>query len=195
MELIKAECGEDSQKLAASNIEECDNLLQMIDTMLMISKEESGISARVKEPVDLSQIIKDAFELFSPIAKEKGIQCLNLVPDNVVVVGDFNGLQRMIINLLENAVKYTSAGGMVTVLSHIEDDFISIVFQDTGIGISEEDIPHIFKRLYRCDKSRSQQGFGLGLSLARAVANAHLGDITATSQLGKGSIFTVILPR
>ena len=84
---------------------------------------------------------------------------------------------------------------MVTVLSHIENDIIRIVFQDTGIGISEVDIPHIFKRLYRCDRSRSQQGFGLGLSLALAVARAHLGDITATSQLGKGSTFTVILPR
>ena len=194
-EIGKAECGEDSQMLAAYIIEECDNLLQMIDTMLMISKEESGISARVKEPVDLSHIIKDAFELFSPIAEEKGIQCLNHVPDNVMITGDLHSLQRMIINLLENAIKYTPGGGMVTVLSHIENDIIRIVFQDTGIGISEVDIPHIFKRLYRCDRSRSQQGFGLGLSLALAVARAHLGDITATSQLGKGSTFTVILPR
>lgn len=195
VELNKAECSEDSQELAASNIEECDNLLQMIDTMLMISKEESGLSEKVKEPVDLSQIIKDAFELFSPIAKEKGIQCLNHVPDNVDIVGDFHGLQRMVINLLENAIKYTPAGGKVTVSSHIEDDIIRIVFQDTGIGISEEDMPHIFERLFRCDRSRSHHGFGLGLSLSLAVAHAHHGDITATSQLGKGSTFTAILPR
>lgn len=194
-ELSKADCCGDSQKLAADTIEECDDLLQMINTMLMISKEESGISEKVKRPVDLSQIIKDAFELFSPIAQEKGIQCVNQVPDNVTLSGDFHGLQRMIINLLENAIKYTPAGGMVTVLAHIEDDIIKIVFQDTGIGIPGEDMPHIFERLYRCDKSRSQQGFGLGLSLALAVAHAHLGDITATSQHGKGSIFTVILPR
>ncbi len=194
-ELAKAACCEESQKLAANNIEECDNVLQMIDTMLMISKEESGISKNEKKLVDLSQIIKDAFELFSPIAKETEIQCLNQVSDNVVIAGDFHGLQRMVINLLENAIKYTPPGGSVTVLSHIEDDIIKIVFQDTGIGIPEEDIPHIFKRLYRCDKSRSQQGFGLGLSLAMAIAHAHLGDITAASQPGKGSTFTVILPR
>jgi signal transduction histidine kinase len=101
----------------------------------------------------------------------------------------------MIINLLENAIKYTPAGGMVTVLAHVKDDVIRIIFQDTGIGISEEDMPHIFERLYRCDKSRSQQGFGLGLSLAIAVAHAHFGDITVTSQRGKGSTFTVILPK
>jgi signal transduction histidine kinase len=193
-ELSKTDCCEDCQKLAADIIEDCDDLLQMINTMLMISKEESGISERVKEPVDLSQIIKDAFELFAPIAEEKGIQCFNQVPDNVTFDGDFHGLQRMIINLLENAIKYTPAGGRVTVFAHIDDGVIKIAFQDTGIGISEEDMPHIFERLYRCDKSRSQQGFGLGLSLALAVAHAHRGDITATSQYGKGSTFTVILP-
>jgi signal transduction histidine kinase len=194
-ELSKSDCCEDCQKLAADIIEDCDDLLQMINTMLMISKEESGIFERVKEPVDLSQIIKDAFELFSPIAEEKGIQCFNQVPDNVTFDGDFHGLQRMIINLLENAIKYTPAGGRVTVFAHIDDDVIKIAFQDTGIGISEEDMPHIFERLYRCDKSRSQQGFGLGLSLALAVAHAHRGDIAATSQYGKGSVFTVTLPR
>ncbi len=195
IELNEAGCSEEVQKLAADIIEECDDLLQMINTMLMISKEESGISETVKGPVDLSQIIKDAFELFSPIAEEKKIQCLNHVPDNVTLRGDFHGLQRMIINLLENAIKYTPAGGMVTILAHIEDDIIRIIFQDTGIGISDDDMPHIFERLYRCDKSRSQQGFGLGLSLSLAVAHAHLGDITVTSQRGKGSTFTVILPR
>jgi signal transduction histidine kinase len=194
-ELGNPDCCEDGQKLAANTIEECDNLLQMINTMLMISKEESGISERVKEPVDLSQIIKDAFELFSPIAKEKGIQYLNNFPNNVSLTGDSYGLQRMVINLLENAIKYTPAGGRVTVSSNIVENIIRIVFQDTGIGISEKDLPHIFERLYRCDRSRSQHGFGLGLSLALAVARSHYGDITVASQLGKGSTFTVIFPR
>ncbi len=195
MELDNPTCGEEGQKLAANMIEECDNLLQMINTMLMISKEESGISGREKEPVDLSRIVKDAFELFSPIAKEKGVQCLNQVSDNMVVMGDLHGLERMVINLLENAIKYTAAGGRVTVLSHSENGVVKIIFNDTGIGISEEDIAHIFKRLYRCDRSRSQQGFGLGLSLALAVAHAHHGDITVSSKPGEGSTFTVILPR
>jgi len=195
MELDNPTCGEEGQKLAANMIEECDNLLQMINTMLMISKEESGISGREKEPVDLSRIVKDAFELFSPIAKEKGVQCLNQVSDNMVVMGDLHGLERMVINLLENAIKYTAAGGRVTVLSHSENGVVKIIFNDTGIGISEEDIAHIFKRLYRCDRSRSQQGFGLGLSLALAVAHAHHGDITVSSKAGEGSTFTVILPR
>ena len=194
-QLGKAKNGDDSQELAAGMIEECDNLLQMIDTMLMISKEESGISGRGEKKVDLSQIIRDAFELFSPLAEEKGVRLLNHVPDRLETMGDAAGLQRMIINLLENAIKYTPAGGMVTVSSFVENGRIKIAFSDTGIGIAEEDIPHIFKRLYRCDRSRSQQGFGLGLSLALAVAHAHGGDITVVSQPGKGSTFTVILSR
>lgn len=111
------------------------------------------------------------------------------------MMGDAAGLQRMIINLLENAIKYTSAGGMVTVSSFIENSRIKIAFIDNGIGISGEDIPHIFKRLYRCDRSRSQQGFGLGLSLALAVARAHGGDIAVVSRLGEGSTFTVTLSQ
>lgn len=194
-ELSKAEWQDDSKELAAGTIEECDNLLQMINTMLMISQEESGISGRVKEPVDMSQIIKEAFELFSPIAEEKGLYLLNRVPDSLMITGDFHGLQRMIINLLENAIKYTPAGGSVAVSSCVENDDVQITVHDTGIGISDEDMPHIFQRLYRCDQSRSQQGFGLGLSLALAVAHAHRGDITVASRLGKGSTFTVILPR
>jgi len=194
-ELGKAKYSDDSQELAAGTIEECDNLLHMIDTMLLISKEESGISERGGKRVDISQIIREAFELFSPIAEEKGIRFLNRVSDDIVITGDFHGLQRMIINLMENAIKYTPAGGIVTVLSNIENDHIKIILNDTGIGISGEDMPHIFKRLYRCDRSRSQQGFGLGLSLALAVAHAHGGDITVESRLGKGSTFTVILPR
>jgi two-component system sensor histidine kinase BaeS len=99
------------------------------------------------------------------------------------------------VNLLDNAIKYTPAGGSVSVTLQDENDPIDIVVHDTGIGISEEDLPLIFSRLYRCDSSRSQPGFGLGLSLALAVARAHGGNITAASQPGRGSTFTVTLAR
>lgn len=194
-ELGKAGSDVDKQKLAAGIVEECDNLLQMIDTMLLISKEESGVSSKEKKQVDISRVIQDAFELFTPVAEEKGIQFELDVADGVILMGDFQGLQRMIINLMENALKYTAAGGRVTVLLNNENDHVIIVLHDTGIGIADVDLPHIFKRLYRCDRSRSQDGFGLGLSLALAVARAHGGDIQVTSDLGKGSTFTVTLPR
>lgn len=192
--LGKAGLDADEHDLAAGIVEECDNLLQMIDTMLMISKEESGILGKEKKQVDISRIIRDAFELFSPIAEEKGIQFENQSPDDVVLMGDFHGLQRMIINLMENALKYTPTGGKVTISLDFEKNRIRIALLDTGIGIATEDLPHIFKRLYRCDRSRSQDGFGLGLSLALAVARAHGGDIHVESDPGKGSTFTAILP-
>lgn len=192
--LGKAGLDADEQDLAAGIVEECDNLLQMIDTMLMISKEESGILGKEIKQVDISRIIRDAFELFSPIAEEKGIQFENQSPDDVVLMGDFHGLQRMIINLMENALKYTPSGGKVTISLDFEKNRIRIALLDTGIGIAAEDLPHIFKRLYRCDRSRSQDGFGLGLSLALAVARAHGGDIHVESNPGRGSTFTAILP-
>ena len=185
----------DKQELAAGIVEECDNLLQMIDTMLMISKEESGVLGNEKKQVDISRIIKDAFELFSPIAEEKGIEFENQIPNDVTIRGDFQGLQRMFSNLLENAIKYTPAGGTVTISLCKVQDHIQVVLFDTGIGIAKQDLPHIFERLYRCDRSRSAEGFGLGLSLALAIARAHGGDIHVVSELGTGSTFTVILPN
>ncbi len=104
-------------------------------------------------------------------------------------------IQRMFSNLLDNAIKYTPSGGSVTVSIAEKDNQVMVSFKDTGCGISPGDLPRVFERFYRCDQSRSQAGVGLGLSLARAIARAHGGDITATSILNQGSTFTVILPK
>ena len=104
-------------------------------------------------------------------------------------------IQRMLSNLLDNAIKYTSSGGSVNVSVAENDAQVVVSIKDTGIGISPRDFPHIFERFYRCDESRSQAGIGLGLSLARAIARAHGGDITATSTPDQGSTFTVTLPK
>lgn len=184
-----------SADFAASTIEECDNLLQMINTMLDISEAEAGIAKLQKTEVQMTKVIQDAVELFQPLAEQKGVTINSDISGNAVVLGDLQGLQRMFVNVLENAVKYTLTGGTVTVSMNKGDkDCTVISVQDTGIGISENDLPYIFKRLYRCDVSRSQPGFGLGLSLAHAIARAHNGDITAFSQPMIGSTFTVILP-
>jgi signal transduction histidine kinase len=102
----------------------------------------------------------------------------------------------MIANLLDNAIKYTSAGGTVKVAAHKQNNHsVVITVNDTGIGISDQELPRIFERFYRCDPSRSKAGIGLGLSFARAVARAHGGDITVTSRPDQGSTFTVTLPK
>ena len=104
-------------------------------------------------------------------------------------------IQRMLSNLLDNAIKYTPSGGTVNVTVSESKAQVVVAFEDTGVGISQADLPRIFERFYRCDQSRSQAGIGLGLSLARAIARAHGGDITVISTPNQGSIFTVTLPK
>jgi heavy metal sensor kinase len=187
--------GYEGHKLAADTVEECDSLLQMINTMLKISETETRIDGIAREQVDLALIIGDAVELFRPVAEEKGVSLTSRVSGSVCLRGDIHSLQRMIVNILENAVKYTDSGGSVTVSCRDDNNHVIVTIEDTGIGISREDLPRIFKRLYRCDRSRSQPGFGLGLSLAQAIAEVHGGRIVATSHPGKGSTFEVTLPR
>jgi signal transduction histidine kinase len=194
-ELNAGKDGEESNRLAADTVEECDNLLQMINTMLEISEIEAGIRVMPRTGVDLAQVIGEAVELFRPIADEKGIRLVSHTPDRFPIRGSVHGLQRIVVNLLDNAIKYTPAGGTVSVSLREDGEQVDLIVQDTGVGISEEDLSLVFNRLYRCDSSRSQPGFGLGLSLASAVARAHGGHIAAASRPGQGSTFTVTLPR
>jgi heavy metal sensor kinase len=185
----------DYENMAASTIEECDRLLDMINTMLMISKTESGVDKLLHEEIDLRALAQEACELFKPTAEDKGVSLSCNVPKVSHFIGDTQMIQRMISNLLDNAIKYTPSGGSVTVSIIDNDTDVVVSVIDTGGGISSNDLPHIFERFYRCDQSRSQPGIGLGLSLARAIARAHGGEITVTSNLDQGSTFTVILPK
>ncbi len=185
----------DYEGMAASTIEECDRLLGMINTMLAISRTESGLEQFSEEPVDLTQLVRQACELFLPAAEDKELSLHSTVPDGVKLKGDTPMMQRMLTNLLDNAIKYTRPGGRIDVTMRDAPHRILVQVSDTGVGISEHDLPRIFERFFRCDQSRSQAGTGLGLSLARAVARAHGGDITAESVLGQGSTFTITLPK
>ncbi|MCL4476797.1 MAG: ATP-binding protein [Nitrospirae bacterium] len=182
--------------MAASTIEECDRLLDMINTMLLISKTESGVDKLSREEVDIAGLVRDACELFAPVAEDKRVSLSCHVPGKSLLSGDKRMIQRMLSNILDNAVKYTPSGGRVEVsVSENEKQDIVVSVQDTGAGISKADLPRIFERFYRCDQSRSQAGTGLGLSLARAIARAHGGDITVVSSPNQGSTFTIILPK
>ena len=186
----------DLEAIAASTIEECDRLLDMINTMLTISKTEAGVEKVSHGKVDIAALVHDACELFEPLAEEKNVALSCRAREKTIVSGDARMLQRMLANILDNAVKYTPSGGEVEVLLAVnEQNEIVISFRDTGIGISQTDLPHVFERFYRCDRSRSLPGTGLGLSLARAIARAHGGDITVMSALDQGSSFTITLPQ
>jgi heavy metal sensor kinase len=183
------------EAMAANTIEECDRLLDMINTMLMISKAEAGVDHLTREEIDLAGVVQEACRLFEPTAEDKGIRLSFDVKGRSHFVGDNRMIQRMLSNLLDNAIKYTLSGGSVSISIAENDAQVVVSIEDTGIGISPRDLPHIFERFYRCDESRSQAGIGLGLSLARAIARAHGGDITATSTPNQGSTFTVTLPK
>ena len=183
------------ENMAADTIEECDRLLDMINTMLMISRTEAGVGNICLEKIDMATLVKEACELFSPTAEDRQISLSYDSAGPCLLRGDLKMIQRMISNLMDNAIKYTGKGGHVKVgVLQEEDKNITIKITDTGSGISEADLPLIFNRFFRCDESRSLPGTGLGLSLARAVARGHGGDIQVISRKGKGSTFSVVLP-
>lgn len=193
--LTTASSREDLEQMAASNIEECDRLLDMINTMLLISQAEAGVGEMVRGDADIAAIAQNACELLQPMAAEKGVQLVCDKRDTLVIQGDVALLQRMVANLLDNAIKYNQKGGRVQVSFERNDiDEVILSIRDTGIGIQEDDLPQVFDRFYRCDPSRSAEGSGLGLSLAKAIVEAHQGQIDVSSKLSKGSTFRVTLP-
>lgn len=194
--LTTAEDREEYETMAASTIEECDRLLDMINTMLVISRAEAGVQALQWQRIDIVGIVRDASRLFETTARDKDLQVTITASGSHHIVGDERMLQRMVANLLDNAIRYTPRAGRIDIaVQPLPSGDIEMVFQDTGIGIREEDLPRIFERFYRCDPSRSASGTGLGLSLAQAIVQAHGGGITAHSAAGQGSTFTVRLPR
>jgi len=182
------------EAMAASTIEESDRLLEMINTMLFISRTEAGVTQPDLKPMDAAAVARDACGLFQALAEDKRIRLGCRMPERLPMTGDIRLIQRMLGNLLDNAIKYTAEGGSVDVsVRSTSGRSICIAVTDTGPGISEKDLPHIFERFYRGDPSRTQTGAGLGLSFARAVARAHGGDITVESSPA-GSTFTVNIP-
>jgi len=183
------------ENMAASTVEECDRLLDMINTMLVISKTEAGVNQLDARELDIGAVVRHACELFRSSAEDKDLRLACDVCGNFSISGDNRMIQRMIANLLDNAIKYTPVGGSVEVrVNAANRGGVAIAVKDTGIGISEKDMPRIFERFYRCDPSRSEAGIGLGLSFARAIARAHGGDISVSSKPEQGSTFTVRLP-
>jgi heavy metal sensor kinase len=186
---------DDYQQMAASTIEECDCLLDMINTMLTISRTEREIAPDERHPINLGALVQDACELFQPLAEDKAIELAFEIHADGMIMGDRSMLQRLVANLIDNAIKYTDDGGKVELSLHSRGGGrLLLQVADNGIGIETEDLTRIFDRFYRGDHSRSQEGAGLGLSLARAIARAHGADIRVQSTAGSGSTFTVDFP-
>ncbi|MDX1762958.1 MAG: HAMP domain-containing sensor histidine kinase [bacterium] len=192
--LTSAASSEDYEAMAANTIEECDRLLGQINTMLEIAEAEAGVGKMSMATVDMTTILRDACELFEPLSEDKDVILDSRIADGHRVRGDYQRLQRMVANLLDNAIKYTQPAGRVALSLDGDENKVVISVADTGQGIGEEELPYIFNRFFRCDQSRAEPGNGLGLSLARAIAAAHGGSIAVSSVPGEGSTFTVTLP-
>ena len=180
--------------LATETMRECDRLMHLINTTLDMAEVDAGVINGSKRPVDLSQLMTDLCELFEAVAEEKHITFKVSIDPNCHVYGIKHHLQRMVANLLDNAMKYTQSGGQVSIELSRSPHNCRLTITDTGVGIPLSDQPRVFDRFFRCEHSRSQEGCGLGLSFARSVARAHGGDITLTSESSQGSSFSSTFP-
>lgn len=186
----------DSYKAMASNtIEESDRLLDMINTMLVISRAEAGESDFEFAPMDLGTMIDEACDLFVPCAEDKNIAFTHQVVRNICVDADARMLQRAFSNMIDNALKYTPETGRVHVIMKIEPhNMVCVQVSDTGPGIDPGSHKKIFERFFRAESSRTSPGTGLGLSLAQSIIRQHQGDLLVDSQPGSGAVFTMRLP-
>ncbi|MCF8045193.1 MAG: HAMP domain-containing histidine kinase [Desulfarculaceae bacterium] len=193
--LVQEDSMEEYRKMAETTIEESDRLLEMINTMLLISKAESGQAGFHFQSFDFSGMVEKACELFEPLFEESGIEFTYHITADVCVNGDRGMLQRAFSNLLDNAVKYIDKLGSVSVELKISgENQVETSVSDTGPGIDSKDKEKIFERFFRADPSRSDAGTGLGLSLVKTVVEGHGGTIHVESGKGSGSTFLLRLP-
>lgn len=183
------------QMVAANTVEECDRLLTTVNTILEVSETEAGVTALNLSEVDISALVEDACDLFRPLTEDKELNLKVNTAFDCLVRGDRKKLQRVFANLLDNAIKYTAPGGNIAISTEKSDKGVIISVHDTGIGIPSDEIPHVFDRFYRVDRSRSIPGAGLGLSLVQAIVQRHGGEVKVSSSPSLGSTFTVILPQ
>jgi heavy metal sensor kinase len=178
----------------ADCVEETDRLLVMLNALMDISEAESGTMQLQREPVDLAAVVDRAVDLYKEVAETRGVTLtLDPAAGPVTVLGDRARLEQVAANLVDNAIKYTPSGGTVAV-SVQRDTTARLQVRDTGIGIPADELPRIWDRLFRGDRSRTERGLGLGLSLVKAIVEAHGGTVAVDSQPGAGSTFTVSLP-
>lgn len=183
-----------AREALADCIEESDRVLEMLKVLLDVAEAEAGMMQLDRKPADLRQLLEETVELYGYVAEEKQVR-ISLEPGEPCLASvDRARLRHVIANLLDNAIKYTPAGGTVVLRSRMESRHACVEVQDSGMGIAPDEQSRIWQRLYRGDKSRTQRGLGLGLSLVKAILEAHGGTITVHSVPDRGSIFTFRVP-
>ncbi|MFH1833184.1 MAG: ATP-binding protein [Candidatus Levyibacteriota bacterium] len=185
-----------AKKLLKSNLEEVNNLQVLSDGLIKINQYQNVADGFKFSEVSLLLIINDAIKKVASLAKSKNIKIINKI-DDYLINGDRKKLTEVFVIFLDNAIKYSSQQTKVILSSKKSDGNIVVDISDEGYGISETDIPHLFDRFYRVDKSRTKTtipGYGLGLSIAKKIINNHHGMVSVKSKIGKGSTFSIQLP-
>jgi signal transduction histidine kinase len=180
-------------------LQETARMSDLVDSLLTLARADEGRFDIHRTPIALEPLMKEIYETAVILGEEAGLSLAMPSLDSAVIMGDRTRLRQLLLNLVTNAIKYTPRGGRVEIsASRRPNDEIAIVVRDTGIGIAANDLPHVFDRFWRADRARSRAsergGFGLGLSIAQWIVQAHGGSITVQSRLGRGSVFTVVLP-
>ena len=177
------------------SLEESERIASMLNALMDISEADAGMMKLHLEDVNLLKLIKDVVELYHYVAEEKDIRIYTSCAKDLYLAVDPNRIRQVLANLLDNAVKYTPPEGRVDIEIFRKEYEIVITVRDTGIGIPPEELPKVWDRLYRGDKSRSERGLGLGLSLVKAIVEAHKGHVDVSSVPGGGSSFYIYLPE
>jgi signal transduction histidine kinase len=192
--MFTAETVEQYREAMADALEGVERLSNIVRALLMLSQAESGQLALQKTELDLADLVRDLVDQHQIPAEAEGVRLSATVPDKCTISADKIQIERLLSNLLGNAIKYTPSGGNVMVSLIASFDHVKLIVEDTGVGISPSHLPHIFDRFYRVPSADAEKGLGLGLSFVAWIAKAHGGAVTVESTLKQGTRFTVLLP-
>jgi two-component system phosphate regulon sensor histidine kinase PhoR len=174
---------------------EVDRLVRMVEELLELSRIESGDVPLEQRPVDIALVVEEAVARLKPQAVKQGLELeAEIIGELPAVTGDREHLERVVVNLVQNAIKFTPSGGKVNVGARAMPEGVEVTVSDTGAGIFPEDIGRVFERFYKADRARQSGGTGLGLAVAKHTVEAHGGTIEVRSDPGKGAVFTFTLP-
>ena len=180
-------------------LQETARMSDLVDSLLTLARADEGRFDIYREAIDLEPLMREVYETAVILGEDAGLAISMPSLEDGVVMGDRTRLRQLFLNLVTNAIKYTPRGGRVELsVTRRGNDEIVVVVRDTGIGIAANDLPHVFDRFWRADRVRSRSsergGFGLGLAISQWIVQAHGGTLAVQSRLGRGSMFTVVLP-
>jgi signal transduction histidine kinase len=192
--LKKIRSAPEYEEVLQSSLEEIKRISKIVEELLLLARFEDQQAKLDCSRFNVGTLLTAVVDELNILAQQKEITLSCVINSLLTITADEGKLKQVLLNILDNAIKYTGPGGIVSVHASAAVDNLEIKISDTGIGIPSHDLPYIFDRFYRVDKSRSSRGFGLGLSIAKSIIEAHHGSIDAVSTLNQGTHITIRLP-